>query len=54
MTIDITTEPEALVVGLIPGTMYRLRLVAVNEAGKSDPSEEVEFRTAVSGKPGLY
>ena len=51
MVIDSIAVTEVLVNGLIPNTTYNLRLIAVNQAGKSDPSNEVEFQTAVDGKP---
>ena len=50
MVIDSIAITEALVSGLIPNTTYKLRLVAVNKAGKSDPSNEIEFQTPVGGK----
>ena len=52
MTIDTIDVTEALVVGLIPDTVYKLRLVAVNQAGTSTPSNEVGFQTVV-GVPRL-
>ena len=53
MTIDSIDVTEALLTGLIPNTMYKLRLVAVNQAGRSSPSNEVDFQTAIGGKPCL-
>ena len=54
MTINTIDVTEALVVGLIPDTMYKLRLEAVNQAGRSIPSNEVDFQTAIGGKPSLF
>lgn len=39
------TDLTAMVTGLLPATMYRLRVLAENELGEGEPSEPVMLRT---------
>jgi hypothetical protein len=39
------TDLTAMVTGLLPATMYQLRVLAENELGEGEPSEPVMLRT---------
>jgi len=53
MSVNDIATTEHTVTGLQPFTEYQMRVLAVGEAGNSDPSDVVEVRT-LKQTPGKW